>query len=139
MLPTYQNTISNKDVLSFEQCEMIYSEIIKGLNINDLDEIEYWQDFVLSCIEYTEIRSKWLLLNTSQKNEIDNKRTIIHDGLIIKLKIIKRLLNSKNIDTAWFEDFKINSELGDETSNLNRKQIGDLANYIVYLYAVNGR
>lgn len=139
MLPTYQNTISNKDVLSFEQCEMIYSEIIKGLNINVLDEIEYWHDFVLSCIEYTGIRSKWLLLNTSQKNEIDNKRTIIHDGLIIKLKIIKRLLNSKNIDTAWFEDFKINSELGDDTSNLNRKQIGDLANYIVYLYAVNGR
>lgn len=139
MLPTYQNTISNKDVLPFEQCEMIYSEIIKGLNINDLDEIEYWQDFVLNCIEYTEIRSKWLLLNKSDKNEIDNKRTVIHDGLIIKLKIIKRLLNSKNIETAWFEDFKINSELGDDTSNLKRKQIGDLANYIVYLYAINGR
>lgn len=139
MLPTYQNTISNKDVLSFEQCEMIYSEIIKGLNINDLDEIEYWQDFILNCIEYTEIRSKWLLLNKSDKNEIDNKRTVIHDGLIIKLKIIKRLLNSKNIETAWFEDFKINSKLGDDISYLKRKQIGDLANYIVYLYAINGR
>lgn len=27
----------------------------------------------------------------------------------------------------------------EDTSNLNRKQIGDLANYIVYLYAINGR
>lgn len=57
ILPIYQNNIYNKDVLSFEQCEMIYLEIIKGLNINDRDEIEYWHEFVLSCIEYTEIRS----------------------------------------------------------------------------------
>lgn len=40
MLPTYLNTINNKDVLSFEQCEKLYLQIIKDLNTKDFDEME---------------------------------------------------------------------------------------------------
>lgn len=139
MLPINFNKINNKDVLSFEQCERLYSEIIKNLNTKDYDEMEYWQDFVLSCIEYTEIRGRWLLLTSTEKLNLDNNRTIIHNGLLVKFNMLKRLLSSKNANVQWYDFFKLDNDIEDDITNLNRKQVGDLANYIVYLYAINGR
>ena len=58
---------------------------------------------------------------------------------MIKLNIIKRLFESKNLYVNWFNVFKINSYLEDEKENIHRKRVGDLANYIAYVYAINTR
>lgn len=92
----------------------------------------------MSCIEYTEISRKWLLLSSTEKQNIDSNRTIIHNGLLVKFNMLKRLLNSKNADVQWHDFFKLDNKKEDDITNLNLKQVGDLANYIVYLYAING-
>ncbi|SCS74103.1 hypothetical protein [Staphylococcus caeli] len=96
MISINSNTIFNKYILSFERCEDIYNQIISEINVKDNEEMEYWQDFILNCIEYTKIRSKWLISNSSARIEQDAYRNIVHSRLIVKLKIIKRLIEQKN-------------------------------------------
>lgn len=137
MIPTYLT--KDKDVLSFEESEKIYNTIVQDIDLNNSEEMEYWNDLINACSEYTKERSSWLLLSKQQRIDRDKNRSAIHDGLLVKLNIIKRLFESKNLDVRWFNVFKINSDLGDEKENIHRKRVGDLANYIAYVYAINSR
>lgn len=137
MIPTYLT--KDKDVLSFEESEKIYNTIVQDIDLNNSEEMEYWNDFINACSNYTAERSSWLLLNKKQRIDRDKNRSSIHDGLLVKLNIIKRVFESKNLNVEWFNVFKIDSILGDEKENINRKRIGDLANYIAYIYAINSR
>lgn len=123
----------------FEESEKIYSTIVQDIDLNNSEEMEYWNDLINACSEYTKERSSWLLLSKQQRIDRDKNRSAIHDGLLVKLNIIKRLFESKNLDVKWFNVFKINSDLGDEKENIHRKRVGDLANYIAYIYAINSR
>ncbi|MGO3048436.1 MAG: hypothetical protein ACTIDZ_00185 [Staphylococcus sp.] len=137
MIPTYLT--KDKDVLTFEESEKIYSTIVQDIDLNDSEEMEYWNDFINACSKYTAERSSWLLLNKQQRIDRDKNRSAIHDGLLVKLNIIRRVFESKNLNVEWFNVFKIYSDLGDEKENINRKCVGDLANYIAYIYAINSR
>ncbi|WP_239724965.1 MULTISPECIES: hypothetical protein [unclassified Mammaliicoccus] len=139
MIPTYLTVINDKDTLGFEECEKIYTKMVQNIDINDSEDIEYWNDLINACSEYTKERSSWLLLSKQQRIDRDKNRSAIHDGLLVKLNIIKRLFESKNLDVKWFNVFKINSDLGVEKVNIHRKRVGDLANYIAYIYAINSR
>lgn len=139
MIPTYSEAIRKKDLLTFDKCEDIYQDIIKSLNENDSNEMECWNDFISYCINYTNVRSTWPLLTNQEKIDKDLSRTSIHNTLLTKLKIIKRLFENKNADIKWFDLFKININLGDEHGNLYRKKVGDLSNHIIYIYALNSR
>lgn len=44
------------------------------------------------------------------------------------LKLVVRYLASEGVDSSWFDEIES-----------DRKKIGDFANYITYIYAVNGR
>lgn len=132
MIPTYLTR--DKDVLSFEESEKIYNTIIQDIDVNSSEEMEYWNDLIDACAKYTKERSSWLLLSKQQTIDRDKNRSAIHDGLLVKLNIIKRLFESKNLDVKSFNVFKINSDLGDEKENIHRKRVGDLANYIAYIY-----
>lgn len=44
------------------------------------------------------------------------------------LKLVVRYLASEGADSSWFDEIES-----------DRKKIGDFANYITYIYAVNGR
>lgn len=137
MIPTYLT--KDKDVLSFEESEKIYNTIVQDIDLNNSEEMEYWNDFINACSNYTAERSSWLLLNKKQRIDRDKNRSSIHDGLLVKLNIIRRVFESKNLNVEWFNVFKIDSILGDEKENINRKRVGDLANYIAYIYAINSR
>lgn len=137
MIPTYLT--KDKDVLSFEESEKIYNTIVQDIDLNNSEEMEYWNDFINACSNYTAERSSWLLLNKKQRIDRDKNRSSIHDGLLVKLNIIRRVFESKNLNVEWFNVFKIDSILGDEKENINRKLVGDLANYIAYIYAINSR
>ncbi|PTK03386.1 hypothetical protein [Mammaliicoccus sciuri] len=133
MIPTYLT--KDKDVLSFEESEKIYNTIVQDIDLNNSEEMEYWNDFINACSNYTAERSSWLLLNKKQRIDRDKNRSAIHDGLLVKLNIIRRVSESKNLNVEWFNVFKIDSVLGDEKENIDRKRVGDLANYIA-LYII---
>ncbi|QIH77561.1 hypothetical protein GTN30_02680 [Macrococcoides canis] len=130
MIPTYDKAKEQHDLLDFETAHNIYSKMITGINLSDSEFKEYWDDFITGCIEYSNFRSLWLTLSREEKNnsDFDKRRTDIHNGLITKLNVVKRYLDNEGKNTNWFDEI-----------TQERKRIGDFANYIAYIYAVNSR
>ncbi|MFC6292266.1 hypothetical protein BHU61_00395 [Macrococcus epidermidis] len=130
MIPTYDKAKEQKDLLDFDTAQTIYTKLLSENNHNDSELKEYWDDFITECMNYSNFRSLWLTLSREEKNEndFDAKRTSVHNELIRSLKVIKRYLELEDKDTSWYE------EITD-----NRKRIGDFANYIAYVYALNAR
>ena len=94
----------------------------------DIEFEQYWLDFVKNAIEYTQIRSKWYLISREERQATDGSRTNKHNQVIMALKLVVRYLASEGVDSSWFDEIES-----------DRKKIGDFANYITYIYAVNGR
>ncbi|MGK0576014.1 hypothetical protein [Macrococcus capreoli] len=130
MIPTYDKAKEQHDLLDFETAQNIYSKMITGINLSDSEFKEYWDDFINGCIEYSNFRSLWLTISREEKNnqDLDAKRTSTHNELIRSLNVIMRYLQQESKDTSWYDEI-----------TENRKRIGDFANYIAYIYAVNSR
>lgn len=128
MLLKYQDIIKNKNVLSFIESTEIYNNLLDSIDLNNQEEAECWEDFILSCIDYSEIRSKWILFSREEKLNKDNLRTSIHNRVITNLNIIKRLIERRNGGIEWFNHF-----------NEDRKRIGDFAVYLNYISGLNNR
>ncbi|WP_414047656.1 hypothetical protein ACMGE7_01910 [Macrococcus equi] len=130
MIPTYDKAKEQKDLLDFETAHGIYAKMIAEINLNDSEFKEYWDEFIDSCINYSNFRSLCLTLSREEKNEndFDAKRTKTHDGLFKNLNVIKRYLEHEDKNTDWFD------EITEE-----RKRIGDFVNFISYIYALNAR
>lgn len=128
MLTKYEELIENKNVLSFIESTEIYNELLERIDLNNQEEAECWKDFILSCINYSEIRSKWISLSREEKLNKDDLRTSIHNRVITNLNIIKRLIERRNGSIEWFNNF---SE--------DRKRIGDFAVYLNYISGLNSR
>lgn len=125
MFPTYSELTEKNKVLTFIESNEIYIEIISILNRHDTEEMEYWNDFINSCVEYAEIRSTWLFLSREEKLEKDELRTAIHNTVIRNLSILKRMVENRNENIEWYNRFYD-----------DRKRIGDFACYISYIYAL---
>ncbi|WP_145473212.1 hypothetical protein [Staphylococcus hominis] len=125
MFPTYSELTEKNKVLTFIESNEIYIEIISILNHHDTEEMEYWNDFINSCVEYAEIRSTWLFLSREEKLEKDELRTAIHNTVIRNLSILKRMVENRNENIEWYNRFYD-----------DRKRIGDFACYISYIYAL---
>lgn len=124
----YTSSHFDKSHLTFSECQIIHEQILKSSNLHDSEFQEYWKEFLNSCIEYTDARAKWLLLSQEEKMNFDSTRTNIHNRVIYNLKIIKALALENSNNCSWYEEFRD-----------DRKRIGDFANYLVYIYAVNAR
>lgn len=125
MFPTYSELTEKNKVLTFIESNEIYIEIISILNRHDTEEMEYWNNFINSCVEYAEIRSTWLFLSREEKLEKDELRTAIHNTVIRNLSILKRMVENRNENIEWYNRFYD-----------DRKRIGDFACYISYIYAL---
>ncbi len=55
-------------------------------------------------------------------------RTAKHERVIYCLKLLSRYLGQEGVDVSWFDAIED-----------NRKQIGDFACYIAYIYSINAR
>lgn len=128
MLMKYEDIIENKNVLSFIESIEIYNKLLASIDLNNQEEAECCEDFILSCIEYSEIRSKWISFSREEKLNKDNLRTSIHNRVITNLNIIKRLIERRNGSIEWFNHF-----------NEDRKRIGDFAAYLNYISGLNSR
>ncbi|MTB35397.1 hypothetical protein [Streptococcus uberis] len=125
---SYQNFLKEKDSLSFEVCTNYFQDLIIAVNQTDEDSLLYWNDFISASVDYSQARGEWLLLSREEKHVKDDMRTTKHNKFIYTLKIFIAYSKQKGYDFPWFESIKD-----------NRKQLGDLACYISYIYAVNAR
>ncbi|MGV3055495.1 hypothetical protein [Streptococcus hyovaginalis] len=129
MFYSYQTFLKdNKDALSIERCDAMYQVIQETLSTADSEFIAYWEAFVRDSVAYTAARGEWLLLSRDEKHALDEGRTIKHNKVITNFKIISRLIALEGGDNSLFEAIQD-----------NRKQVGDFANYISFVYALNGR
>lgn len=125
---TYQDFLTEKDALSFEVCTTYYQTLIDTLKQSDEDSLQYWNDFVSASVDYTQARVEWLQLSREEKQARDEARTVKHNKVIYTLKIYVKYAQIQGQDLSWFEGMEG-----------NRKQIGDLACYVSYIYALNAR
>ncbi|MDY2776597.1 MAG: hypothetical protein SOV02_08915 [Streptococcus infantarius] len=125
---SYQDFISEKDSLDFEVCSSYYQTLLDALQSHDEEGTEYWNEFISASVDYAKTRGEWLLLSREEKQAKDEARTVKHNKVIYTLKIFIAYSQQKGFAIDWFETIKD-----------NRKQIGDLACYIAYVYAVNAR
>lgn len=107
--------------------EKYYAEILEHCHKDD-ESFEMWQDMLNKAIEYTNIRAKWSLMSTEEKNEKDVYRTACHDSFINSIKVYIRYLKQLGIEL-----------LSNELIEQDRKTMGDFANYIVFREAVKNR
>lgn len=128
---TYRDFERMSNHLSLVESEAIYDKFLHSTTTLLVDESfkEYWEEFVLASVEYSEKRGKWLLTPMNERTEsMDTYRTSKHERVILSLKIIKRYMEKNNLDIQCLD------ELGED-----RKRIGDFACYISYIYSVNAR
>lgn len=124
----YDDFLRDRDGLDFETCGSYYQELLAALKPTDKEGLAYWHAFVLAAVHYTQIRGEWLLLSREERQAKDEVRTTRHNKVIYSLKLYIAYRRQEGQEFPWFE--KIQD---------NRKQIGDLACYVSYVYALNGR
>ena len=128
----YNDYKKQVDILSLEEMEEIWTDLLQSLDLKNEDCKELFDDFINSVVSYSCERLKWnAVYDREERIEKDKGRTIIHDGLITRLNILARFLkNELNKDTSWRD------RLGDEA---HRKRIGDFACYVAFCYRINAR
>lgn len=107
---------------------------ISGLSvINETELNEAYNNFLESCVSYSEMRSRWLLLTREEQKRVDAVRTSKHNVVLLNLTILERLCTQKGYSTTW-RDIIGKSELGEE-----RKRQGDFACYVAFVLSINAR
>ncbi len=111
----------------FEKFNKYYNGIVENCHEDD-EAFDMFQHLLNRAIEYSNIRAKWSLMSIEEKNEKDSYRTACHESFINSLKIYLRYLDKLGIKL-----------LASELIEMDRKIIGDFANYIVFAEAVKNR
>ena len=111
-----------------EKFERIYNEIIENNGFDD-DIVELWGTMLKSAIEYTNMRANWSLMTIKERVENDKHRISLHDSFINNSKMFARYCEQKERVL----------ELKTFLEKIDRKEIGDFANYIVFKEAIKNR
>ena len=119
--------------LTLEEMSSIYNTIIKDIG-SDIDAKEIYNELLSAAIRYTDFRAGWSMMTNEEKLEKDSDRTSAHDSLIIKFNMLSRYLSSTGHDIEWREILGYI-----ENDPLNRKRIGDMANFLVFAEAIKNR
>ena len=140
---TYENYLQQPEALSFTEMSTIYQEILKNADMNDKDFIEIWEELMGAAISYTVIRAEWHQFSREQKLEKDPERTNIHNTIIDQFILLERIFQLNHWDShSWTSRLFLQEEQEKRTRsdvNDHRQRIGDFANYLVFVSAVNGR
>jgi len=131
MVGSYEKYLKGIDTLTIEQASEIYCTITESLDLDENDDREILQAYLMAAAKYANIRASWNLLSREEKMDTDANRTACHNKVILHLNILARYLASKGKDVSWRD------ELGDD--NLHRKKIGDFACYVACLEGLHAR
>lgn len=140
---TYENYLQQPEALSFTEMSTIYQEILKNADMNDNDFIGIWEDLMGAAIRYTVIRAEWPQFSREQKLAKDFERTNIHNTIIDHFILLERIFQLNHWNShSWTSRLFLQEEPEQRTRNDvndHRQRIGDFANYLVFVSAVNGR
>lgn len=140
---TYENYLQQPEALSFTEMTTIYQEILKNADMNDNDFTGIWEELMGAAIRYTVIRAEWHQFSKEQKLEKDSERTNIHNTIIDHFILLERIFQLNHWDShSWTSRLFLQEEQEQRTRsdvNDHRQRIGDFANYLVFVSAVNGR
>ena len=131
MADRYEEYLKRIDTLTIEQASEIYRTIIESLDLDENDDREILQDYLMAAAKYANVRACWNILSREEKMDTDANRTACHNKVILHLNILARYLASKGKDVSWRD------ELGDDS--LHRKKIGDFACYVACLEGLHAR
>lgn len=90
--------------------------------------LELRQDFLEKAVRYARIRTDWELAGPSRRQEMDQSRTLTHNGLIDACNILSRAMAKQGYDASWRE------QLGGD-----RKTLGDFACFVHCFLGLAGR
>lgn len=131
MADRYEEYLKRIDTLTIEQASEIYRTIIESLDLDENDDREILQDYLMAAAKYANVRACWNNLSREEKMDTDANRTACHNKVILHLNILARYLASKGKDVSWRD------ELGDDS--LHRKKMGDFACYVACIEGLNAR
>ena len=139
----YNSYLVMKEHLTIGQMAQIHEEILKNADTANQDFVDVWKDIIQSAIRYTTTRAEWSFLTNEQKLDKDSSRTSEHNTVINNFIVLERIfkLNSWKSNT-WTEQLFLRGDMPKRTRqdvSEHRKRIGDFANYLAFIYAINGR
>ena len=133
MIYTYEDYLKMHKTIDIATCLKVHSMMASEIG-NDEDAIELYDELVEKCAEYTLMRAYWTTKEREWKLDNDPGRSAKHDSIIIKFNQLARYLRMQGKEAKWRD------MLGDENyDRYNRKTIGDMACFLTYLQAINGR
>lgn len=138
----FKNYLIKKDTLTFEEMENLHVSILESANSIDEEFLEIWQDLIEYAIDYTKIRAEWNFYSKDKKMEVDSMRTNKHDNVIITFLMLERFMIQKKWSIEWTKQLFLQDIISNRTKKdvvESRKRIGDFANYLAFIYALNGR
>lgn len=139
---SYQNYLQKKEHITFEEMQRIFNDILESVDEKDLEFMEIWEDVIHNSIKYTQIRAEWNFYDKDKKMEVDSMRTHNHNIVIDSFIILERYMISKNWNVEWtkllFMEDTAMGRVREDISN-HRKRIGDFANFLTFIYALQGR
>ena len=127
MIYTYDEYLKMSNTIDIETCLKIHAMMVEEIG-NDGDAIELYDEIVEKSVEYTMYRAYWTIKDKAWKMDNDPARSAKHDAIIIKFNQLARYLKMQEKAAKWRD------MLGDQ-----RKTLGDMACFLTYLQAVNGR
>lgn len=143
MQQTFKHYLTLNESMDFEMMTSIHQEILTQADMQDEDFQWLWQDCVHYAIEYSRIRSQWHFLSMEEKQSQDASRTSLHNNLIGCFLSLERLFEQSGWQSErWTERLFLQQKIEKRTKEdvqSHRKRIGDFANYLAFVYALNGR
>ena len=124
MIPTFENYLEEKNSLTFNDMQRIHAAMVADIG-TDKDALDLYSELLDMATKYASIRMSWMSLSKQAKMDEDEKRTICHDSLIIKVRKLSRSIGKEH---EW------NKILGED-----RKRIGDFACYLAFLNSLHAR
>ena len=133
MVCTYTEYLDMPKSISIEKCMEIHKMMIEEIG-KDEDAVELYDEIIEKAVEYVSLRAKWTYMDTAWKMAEDPGRTIKHDSLIVKFNQLAKYLKMQGKTAKWRD------ELGYiEDDPYNRKVIGDMACFMIYIHGCCGR
>lgn len=143
MQQTFDYYLTLNESMDFETMKSIHHEILSQADTQDEDFKWIWNDCIHYAIEYSHIRSQWFFMSKEEKQNIDASRTSLHNNLIGCFLSLERLFEQSGWQSErWTEQLFLQQKIEKRTKEdvqSHRKRIGDFANYLAFVYALNGR
>lgn len=136
----YKKYLETVEHLTLEEMDDIYSDILNQSVQNNEDFQFFWKELVDNAISYTTVRSNWSIHNP----KTTDRRSEKHNAVINSFLALERVFNLNHWDSSfWTEKLFLSKSNPQqrllEDVTMHRKRIGDFANYIVFMQALETR